>query len=84
LRPLSLGLTIGDVATAARLNRQWLAVLERGGASPRWRTALALAEALDCDPQDIFPPEKVYDPESSRAADETQQVDSSHRATAQP
>jgi transcriptional regulator with XRE-family HTH domain len=80
LRRLSLGLTVQDVAGAAGLNRQWLTVLERGGAYPRWRTALALAEVLDCDPLEIFPPENDDDPEASRVAVTTKQVDCAHRA----
>jgi DNA-binding XRE family transcriptional regulator len=63
LRRLSLGLTVADVARAAGLNRQWVTVLEKDGASPRWRTALALAEVLGCDPRDIFPPKNDSDPE---------------------
>ena len=81
LRRLSLGLKVEDVALAAGLNRQWLTVLEKGGASPRWTTVLALAEVLDCDPQDIFPPNNDYDPELNRVIVTTQQVDCAHHAT---
>jgi len=69
------------VADAAGLNRQWVTVLERGGASPRWTTVLALARALDCSPLELFPPENDDDPAADRAEVQTQQVDCAHHAT---
>jgi DNA-binding XRE family transcriptional regulator len=83
LRRLGLGLTLEEVALAAGLNRQWVGVLERGGASPRWNTALALAGVLGCDPQEIFPPENGCDPEQNRVTVTTELVGQSHHATNQ-
>jgi transcriptional regulator with XRE-family HTH domain len=80
LRRLALGLTAEDVAREAGLNRRWVGVLERGGASPTWRTALALAEVLEADPRELFP-SNDDGPAANRTEVTTKPVAGAHHAT---
>src|SRR5213592_3846735 len=60
LRRLVLGLTQAELAGRAALSREQVIRLEAGSCSPTWRTALALADALDCDPTTIFPSDQAH------------------------
>ena len=55
LRRLTLGLTQADVAARAGISRDQVVRLEAGLSSPTWRTAVALAAALDRSPLELFP-----------------------------
>ena len=55
LRRLTLGLTQADVAARAGISRDQVVRLEAGLSSPTWRTAVALAAALDRSPLQLFP-----------------------------
>lgn len=48
-------LTQAELAVLAGVSRQTVCNLERRRHGPRLRTALALAEALDVDPLNLFP-----------------------------
>jgi transcriptional regulator with XRE-family HTH domain len=59
LRRLSLGLTQADLAEVAGISREQVVRLEAGTCEPTWRTALALAHALEAEPLTVFPQEKA-------------------------
>jgi transcriptional regulator with XRE-family HTH domain len=56
VRRLTLGLLQTEVAERAGVGRDYISRLERGEHQPSLAVARALAVALDCHPDDIFPP----------------------------
>lgn len=54
----SRGMTQAEFADAVGLSRPGLSNLERGLYSPRLSTAIAIAAALECPVEAVFPPKK--------------------------
>jgi putative transcriptional regulator len=50
----AIGLTQAELAEASGVHRQIIARLETGVGQPTWTTAVALARALDCTPNDFL------------------------------
>jgi len=55
LRRLALGLKQSEVAHLAGVSREQVIRLEAGTCDPHWRTAVALAAALESEPAELFP-----------------------------
>jgi transcriptional regulator with XRE-family HTH domain len=72
-RRAELGKSQQDVARDVGTTRQHYSAIERGLHVPTPRTALAIARALECEPQEIFPI-NVSGATATAAPDETADV----------
>lgn len=67
---IAAGFTQEGLAERAGITRVTISALERGEHVPQLATARALAAALDCGPDELFPPDDGH-----RAADEARTKD---------
>src|SRR5690606_7318072 len=53
-RRRALGMTMNAAAQRARISREYWSMIERGRRTPSPQVLVRMAEALDCDPRELF------------------------------